>query len=65
MALDPAMEKALRTAADEVGQPAAVAARLVAWLTQLSDGQVSREGSARFYEELMEVVVAEENQNED
>lgn len=59
MALDPAMEEALKEAVKEAGQPEAVGKRLVAWLTHLSEGQVSREGSAKFYEELMDVVVGE------
>ncbi len=59
MALDPALSDALRQAASEAGQPEAVAKRLAAWLARLSDGQLSREASAQFYEEVRQALAIE------
>ena len=52
MALDPALSDALRQATREAGQSDAVANRLLAWFTRLSDEELSREASAQFYGEV-------------
>lgn len=53
MALDPALEEALRRASKEAGQSNAVASRLIAWFTRLSDEEVSRERNAQFYDQVL------------
>lgn len=56
LAIDPALEDALRQAVSESGQPATVTARLVAWLRALSEGEDSKESMAGRYEELLETL---------
>lgn len=65
MALDPALADALRQAASEAEQPEAVAKRLAAWLARLSDGQLSREASAQFYDEVRQALTIEGTNNAD
>lgn len=65
MALDPAMKDAIKEAVKEAGQPTSVASRLIAWLSHMSDGDVSREGFSTFYENLMEVLEVGEPVGED
>jgi hypothetical protein len=52
MALDRALSNALREATREAGQADTVASRLLAWLTRLSDEELSREAGAKFYDEV-------------
>lgn len=52
MALDRALSDALRQATREAGQADTVANRLSAWLTRLSDEELSRETGAKFYDEV-------------
>lgn len=59
MALDRALTDAVRAAAREADQPDAVASRLLAWLGKLSDGELSREGNAQFYDELRQSLLIE------
>lgn len=54
MALDAALTEAIKTATREEGQGDAVASRLLAWLTQLSDSEISRESKAQFYQAVLE-----------
>lgn len=65
MAIDPALSDALRQAASEAQQPEAVAKRVIAWLTQLSDGSLTRDANAKFYEEVRQVIAVEGAENED
>lgn len=57
MALDKALENALKQAVKEEGQPDTVAARLIAWTEALADGENSVEDQDRFYSRLMAAVV--------
>lgn len=52
MALDPALKAALRRASKEAGQSDAVANRLLAWFSRLSDEEVARETNAQFYDQV-------------
>jgi hypothetical protein len=54
MAIDPALEAALQTAVEELGQPRPVAQRLVAWLRSLSEGEVSEDRDLQFYESILQ-----------
>lgn len=65
MALDPALAGALKTAAKEAGQPDAVANRLLAWLTQMSDNELSRDARGQFYDEVRQALLLPESQGED
>ena len=65
MALDKALEDALRQAVKEEGQPDAVAARLIAWTEALAEGEDSVEDQDRFYGRLMASVVVGKADNED
>ncbi len=56
MALDSALSEAVRTAAREAGQADAVANRLLAWLTQMSDSELSRDAKAQFYDEVRQAL---------
>jgi hypothetical protein len=60
MALDPALADALRAATAEAGQPEGVAKRLIAWLTHMSDGELSRETHAQLYDETRQTLKLEE-----
>ena len=59
MALDPALTDAVRKATADSGQPDAVASRVLAWLTRLSDGELSRDTNAQFYNETRQVMKIE------
>lgn len=52
MALDPALSEALQQASQEAGQSKAVANRLLAWFTRLSDEEMTRETNAQFYNQV-------------
>jgi len=60
MALDPALAGALKSATKELGQPDAVANRLLAWLTQMSDQDLSRDARGQFYDEVRQALVLPE-----
>ncbi|MBV2149038.1 hypothetical protein KRZ98_12185 [Sphingobium sp. AS12] len=57
MALDPALAGALKAAANEAGQPDAVANRLLAWLTHMSDSELSRDARGQFYDAVRQAVL--------
>ncbi|MCL6250088.1 hypothetical protein M3P36_03355 [Altererythrobacter sp. KTW20L] len=57
MALDPALAGALKAAAKEAGQPDAVANRLLAWLTNMSDSELSRDARGQFYDDVRQAVL--------
>lgn len=59
MALDKALEAAVRQAVKEEGQPTAVGARIIAWLEVLSEGDVSPEQQDTFYARMISAVDAE------
>jgi hypothetical protein len=65
MALDRALEDALRRAVKEEGQPDAVAARLIAWTEALADGEDSVEDQDRFYGRLMAAIALGKIDDED
>ena len=56
MALDPALETALYEATAEIGQPRAVAQRLVAWIKAQSTGESSEEQDLSFYNNVMSAI---------
>lgn len=60
MALDAALTEAIKTAAREEGQDDAVASRLLAWLTQLSDSEITRDSKAQFYQAVLEALTLPE-----
>lgn len=53
MALDTALEGAIKQAVAEGKQPAAVAERMIAWLEALGNGDVSPEQKDAYYARLM------------
>lgn len=57
MALDTALTEAITRAAQEEGQGNAVASRLLAWLTQLSDQEISRDSKGQFYQSVLDELV--------
>lgn len=56
MALDAALTEAIKSATREEGQSDAVANRLLAWLTQLSDSELSRDAKGQFYQAVLDAV---------
>jgi hypothetical protein len=56
LALDKALKEALAEAAQALGQPSAVAGRLDAWLTALSEGDVSEERQAQHFADVRDVL---------
>lgn len=65
MALDPALIEAVKEAAGEAGHPESLAKRLLAWLTQRSDGELSRESDAQFYADVRKALGPAGDDNED
>jgi hypothetical protein len=65
MAIDPAISSALKMAAKEVGQGEAVANRLLAWITQMSENDVAREAHAKFCDEARQALGIKEVQDAD
>lgn len=59
MALDKALEAAIKQAVEENGQPSALGARIIAWLEVLSEGDVSPEQQDTFYGRMIGAVEAE------
>ena len=57
MALDAALESAIKQAVEERGQPEAVAQRLLAWLEALGQGDVAAEQQDGFYGRMIAAVV--------
>lgn len=58
MALDKALEVSIKQAVQEVGQPPALGARIIAWLEVLSEGDVSPEQQDKFYSRMIGAVDA-------
>ena len=52
--LDPALQESLVETVLEAGQPEAVGRRLMAWLTQMSQGSLAKEEDARFLKAVCE-----------
>jgi hypothetical protein len=52
MALDKELEDAVRSVVSDAAQPAPVAQRLIAWLKDLSEGELGLEDKARHLENL-------------
>lgn len=65
MALDHALSSAIKAATKELGQPDAVANRLLAWLTRMSDQDLSRETRGQFYDEVRQALVLPEAEDAD
>lgn len=65
MALDTALEDAIKQAVAEAKQPSAVADRLIAWLEALGEGDVSPEQKDAFYTRLMSAVTSGEEEDAD
>jgi hypothetical protein len=65
MAIDPALSSALKAAAMEMGQGDAVANRLLAWITQMSENDVAREAHAKFCDEARQALSIKEAQDAD
>lgn len=61
MALDAALEGAIKQAVAEGKQPPAVAERMIAWLEALGNGDVSPEQKDAFYARLMGAVTGGED----
>jgi hypothetical protein len=59
MALDPALIEAVKEASSEAGHPDSLAKRLLAWLTRMSDGELSREADAQFYADVRKALEPE------
>jgi hypothetical protein len=57
MALDAALESAIKQAVEEQGQPQAVAQRLLAWIEALGQGNAAPESQDGFYSRLFAEVV--------
>lgn len=64
MALDPALIQGVTEAASEAGHPPSLAKRLLAWLTHLSDGDLSRESNAQFYADVRKTLEPEGESDE-
>ena len=54
--LDKALIEALDEVVAEEGQPKSVALRLAAWLTQMSDGEPSRDENTQFLTNVREAL---------
>jgi hypothetical protein len=65
MALDPALEEAVRKAVKEQGQKPALAERMIAWLEALAQGNLSPADADAFYARTVGAVVAAEAQDAD
>jgi hypothetical protein len=65
MALDPALTKAIEDTVAKLGQPRAVGQRLTAWLVSLSDGENTEDLNNRFYDDLVEAVTLEDEDDAD
>lgn len=65
MALDAALEEAVRQAVKEQGQKPALAERMIAWLEALGEGDLAIEDQDGFYSRLMSGVALEESPVED
>lgn len=65
MGIDPALEEALQSAVDELGQAKSVGNRLTAWLRTLSEGETSEDRDLQFYESLLAELKVEGTSSED
>jgi hypothetical protein len=65
MALDPALEAAIRQAVREQGQKPALAERMIAWLEELGQGGLSVSDGDAFYARLISAVSMDEDKNAD
>lgn len=63
MALDTALEGAIKQAVAEGKQPPAVAERIIAWLEALGEGDVSPEQKDAFYARLISAMAGAEDDN--
>ncbi len=63
MPIDKSLDHALKAAVEEAGQPLGVASRLAAWLESLSVGDV--DGQHRFYENVRQALVTEDDADAD
>lgn len=61
MALDAALECAIKQAVAEGKQPSTVAERIIAWIEALGDGEVSPEQRDAFYGRLMSAMAGLED----
>ena len=61
MALDSALEGAIKQAVAEGKQPPAVAERIIAWLEALGEGDVSPEQKDAFYARLIGAMAGAED----
>ncbi|WP_334162679.1 CxC ATPase DNA modification system associated small protein [Phenylobacterium sp.] len=57
--LDPALVEAISDVVAEEQQPKSVALRLTAWLTQMSEGDLTRDENTQFLENVREVIAVE------
>lgn len=65
MPLDRELENAIRDVVANQRQPAEVGKRLIAWLKALSDGEVSAEGNARYFDTVCKALDLGETGHED
>lgn len=65
MALDAALEKAIREAVREQGQKPALAERMIAWLEALGQGALSPADADAFYARTIGVVSVGDDQDAD
>lgn len=57
--LDPALVEAINEVVAEERQPKSVALRLTAWLTQMSEGDLSRDEHTQFLDNVREAISVE------
>lgn len=55
--LDPALIDAINEVVEGEGQPKSVASRLIAWLTQMSDGDPGRDENTHFLTNVRDALV--------
>lgn len=58
--VDEALKNAIFQVAKEMGQPAPVANRLIAWLTEMSATEPTREQNQVFLDSLRDAIVTED-----
>lgn len=63
--LDEALVSAINDVAADMGQPTSVAQRLIAWLSQLSDGEPTREEELQFLDNVRKALVVGESNHAD
>ncbi|GAA0580592.1 CxC ATPase DNA modification system associated small protein [Rhizomicrobium electricum] len=65
MPLDPELERAVREVVANKSQPSAVSQRLIAWLKQLSTGDVQAADNARHLNDVCSALKLEGREHED